>query len=239
MKSIYKVGIGIAAIILIVGIILAFNKCGTKRTELNDANLAGQNTILTEKVTSLESINKSKDSTIAVLQSEKGKYITENYRLEQAYNSIKKASQQAKQNVAQLTNDESVDFFKEGTKTPFETIRTDSLPVVKYAIPIKAIKNANESFVALDEEMYLNDNLVQQVFNLRHLRANCDSTVTLLNEKCANFVLMGETKDRIILNKDDIIKGNEKLLRKEKRKTFIYKGISGLGILGVLFLVLR
>ena len=80
---------------------------------------------------------------------------------------------------------------------------------------------------------------MQQRANLRYQVANCDSTVTLLNQKCDNFVNIVQTKDRIILNKDGIIAGNEKLLRKEKRKTFIYKGTTGAGILVGLFLLLR
>jgi hypothetical protein len=237
MSKTWKLIAGIVgAVIIILILTLIFNKCGTKKLQSDIDNKDGQIAILNEQVAMGQLNLKVRDSiwaiqkdSLASLKLQNAILVSRNIQITNAYVKIKS-------NVAKMTASESVKYFSDRTIS-FPTVLT--LPDSNANVPIKAIKAANGLFVDLDKQIDLNGNLTQQNVSLIAQVANLDAQVLNRNGKIGelNGMMAIRTRQTELLTEN--IVNYQKLLKKETRKSVIYKITTVGGAIAIAVLLLK
>ena len=224
MKNTKNILIGIGAVLfLILLLTLIFNGCGRKKLQTAIDQRNGQIAILTEQV-EMQKVKLHEGDSIFTIQKDSLQNLkTANATLLAKNKSISDAYSKAKAKVSQYTSSQIVDAFKEATKTDFPVVLVNPVPDSSFEVPKTALKNADELFVTLDEEYALNDNLHDQNVNLVQQVGTLGGEVENRQEQIKTLTDQGDIKSRQIdlLNANE--KGYQKLLKKQKRNSTIFK----------------
>ena len=240
MKNTKNILIGIGAVLfLILLLTLIFNGCGKKKLQSDIDKRDGQIAVLTEQVEMQKVKLHEGDSVFTIQKDSLQNLKTANATLLAKNKSISDAYSKAKVKVSQYTTSQTVDAFKEATKTDFPVVLVNSTPDSSFEVPATALKNADELFVTLDEEYALNDNLYKQNVNFVQQIGVLGSQVENRQQQIKTLTDQGDIKSRQIdlLNENE--KGYQKLLKKQQRNSTIFKITTTAGAIAIAILLLK